>query len=245
MRQHYNQYTKDDHEVWATLFERQTTNLVDKACTEYLHCLDDMGQVLNETCIPDFRELDRLLMRETGWSIEVVPGHIPVDRFFRLLSLRRFPSSTWLRSLDQLDYIEEPDMFHDIYGHIPLLMHERYANFMQQIGKLGVEWVANPVALASLRSLYWFTIEFGMLQKDSTRQIYGAGIISSFGESRRVLDMSTEHQAFDIEAILMTDFRTDTIQELYFDAKTFDEFLDSLGQVQAFLASLTLVPSSS
>ena len=121
MKQHYDNYSETDHNVWQTLFERQTNNLQDKACQDYLDCLQILSPVLHANRIPDFDELDEVLGNQTGWTIEVVPGHIPVRDFFALLAQKKFPSSTWLRSMDQLDYLEEPDMFHDIYGHIPLL----------------------------------------------------------------------------------------------------------------------------
>ncbi len=130
MNQHYEHYTKADQEVWKLLFTRQAENLANKACREYLRALEVLEPVLNANAIPRFPELDSVLMRTTGWTIEVVPGHIPVNDFFDLLARRRFPSSTWLRNKEQLDYLEEPDMFHDIFGHIPLLVDPSYADFM-------------------------------------------------------------------------------------------------------------------
>ena len=236
MIQQYPLYTKADHDVWRILFERQTTNLADKACTEYLECLGLLEPVLNARAIPRFDELDSFLSQETGWVIEVVPGHIPVHEFFDLLSRRRFPSSTWLRTMDQLDYLEEPDMFHDIYGHIPLLVEARYADFMQRIGQLGTDWSHDEEVVRALRSLYWFTIEFGMLSHLGQRKIYGAGILSSYGESRRVVMASTECLAFDIDRILGTDFRTDTMQECYYGAPTYDAFLASIDDVESILS---------
>ena len=134
MIQQYDKYKQEDHEVWKILFERQVENLQDKASSMYIDCIKNMSSVLNAKQIPDFRKLDDFLLAKTGWSIEVVKGLIPVDDFFELLSNKRFPSSTWLRSRAQLDYLEEPDMFHDIFGHVPLLINEEYSALMHQIG---------------------------------------------------------------------------------------------------------------
>jgi phenylalanine-4-hydroxylase len=136
MIQQYDKYKQEDHAVWKILFDRQVDNLQDKASSMYMNSLNTMSTVLNAKQIPDFRRLDDFLLAKTGWSIEVVKGLIPVDDFFELLSNKRFPSSTWLRSRAQLDYLEEPDMFHDIFGHVPLLINEEYSDLMHQIGKL-------------------------------------------------------------------------------------------------------------
>ncbi len=235
MNQHYEHYTKADQEVWKLLFTRQAENLANKACREYLRALEVLEPVLNANAIPRFPELDSVLMRTTGWTTEVVPGHIPVNDFFDLLARRRFPSSTWLRNKHQLDYLEEPDMFHDIFGHIPLLVDPPYADFMQRIGKLGVDWAANNDVVGALRSLYWFTIEFGMISELGNRKIYGAGILSSFGESNRVMTAGTECKVFDLDSILSTDFRTDAMQECYYGASSYAQFLSSINTVELLL----------
>ena len=234
MQQHYDQYTAADHKVWQILFERQTDNLQDKACGDYLKCLGQLSPVLKPDRIPDFRQLDEILESLTGWTIEVVPGHIPVRAFFELLAQRKFPSSTWLRSMDQLDYLEEPDMFHDIYGHIPLLAEPAYAGFMRSIGEFACQMESDKV-ISTLRSLYWFTIEFGLVREGGQRRIYGAGILSSFGESKQVVQSNIECFPFDIARILHTDFRTDVMQSMYFEADGMSEFLGSLESAEELL----------
>lgn len=236
MKQRYEHYSEADQKVWKLLFRRQLNNLADKACGEYLDALRTLEPVLNAQSIPHFSQIDTALTNHTGWSIEVVPGHIPVNEFFELLSHRRFPSSTWLRTIEQLDYLEEPDMFHDIFGHIPLLVDHRYAEFMVRIGELGVKWSSHHDIVQALRSLYWFTIEFGMLSESGRRRIYGAGILSSFGESQRVMMANTECHPFDLGEILGTDFRTDAMQEKYYGAPSYGKFLDSIDEVEHFLA---------
>lgn len=164
MKQQFENYTKEDFLVWKTLFERQEENLEDKSCKEYLDCLEAMGEVLNADAIPNFDELNNVLKSKTGWTVEVVPGLIPVDEFFVLLSQQKFCSSTWLRKMKQLDYLEEPDMFHDIFGHIPLFMDKQFADFAKKMGDLGVKYAHNEEILIQLQRIYWFTIEFGVVE---------------------------------------------------------------------------------
>jgi phenylalanine-4-hydroxylase len=230
MKQNYNNYTKEDQEVWTILFERQAKNLNDKACVEYLNCLDEMNSVLNEKRIPKFNELNTVLKQKTGWSIEVVPGLIPVDDFFKLLAQKKFCSSTWLRKKSQLDYLEEPDMFHDIFGHIPLFMNDVFADFVHRFGLLGVKHLHNPNILTQLQRLYWFTIEFGLFNQKNC--IYGAGIISSFGESNHIFNDSIEVIPFDINKVLKQDFINSEIQQLYFSINSFDELYNSISEAE-------------
>ncbi|MCL4154434.1 UNVERIFIED_CONTAM: hypothetical protein GTU68_020010, partial [Idotea baltica] len=183
MKQEYGRYTKEHEEVWQILFERQKENLADKASPVFLECLESFGETLVANHIPKFHEIDDTLLAKTGWSIEVVPGIIPVVEFFELLSRRKFCSSTWLRTKAQLDYLEEPDMFHDIFGHVPLLMHPRYADFMQEVGRIGYACRADPKLLDAMERLYWYSIEFGLVTSPDGHRIYGAGTLSSYGET--------------------------------------------------------------
>jgi len=222
MKQEYSKYTSEDFKVWKMLFSRQMENLKSKSCKEYLESLTLMTAVLNENEIPKFDALNQLLHKTSGWSIEVVPGMIPVQDFFELLAQKKFCSSTWLRSLKQLDYLEEPDMFHDIFGHIPLFMNQEYANFAQKLGVLGAENKGNSKLITQLQRIYWFTIEFGLVKEDSTK-IFGAGIISSFGESNFVYSKKPEIKPFNLEEIINTDFCNSEIQTQYFELKNLKE----------------------
>ncbi|MBL4667685.1 MAG: phenylalanine-4-hydroxylase [Flavobacteriales bacterium] len=226
MKQQFENYTVEDFKVWKTLFERQVNNLQDKSCESYLHCLDELNDVLNSNSIPRFDALSKVLKEKTGWSIEVVPGLIPVEDFFELLSQKKFCSSTWLRSMEQLDYLEEPDMFHDIFGHIPLFMDEKYADFAQKMGEVGVQFKDSEKILIELQRIYRFTIEFGLL-KGSQPQIYGAGVISSFGETNFIYEEGTEMLPFDLNEIINTDFCNSEIQTKYFLLNSFDELYES------------------
>lgn len=232
MRQKFNNYTEKDHAVWRILFERQRKNLVSKAAPEYLDALDKMQEVLHAERIVRFDALNSLLLQETGWQIEVVKGLIPVEQFFQLLSEKKFCSSTWLRTIDQLDYLEEPDMFHDIFGHIPLLIHPVFAHFMEEFGKLGVQHSHRKEHVVQLQRLYWFTIEFGLIQTQERDKIYGAGILSSYGETAHVFQSGIEKRPFDIQRVIHHPFRTDEIQNCYYVIPSFEALFSALTRTQ-------------
>jgi len=229
MRQHYADYSNEDHQVWQTLFERQYTNLPGKAIPEVLDCLSLGINVIHGKGIPDFRQLNVELKKATGWTIEVVPGLIPVEDFFRLLVNRRFPSSTWLRRMSQLDYLEEPDMFHDIFGHVPLLFNEAYADFMQEFGRIGLQCIDTPHWVAALERLYWFTIEFGLCYEAGALRIMGAGILSSFGETNQIFEPDAyELRNFDLESVLHHSFCKSEMQTIYYALPRFTDMFDVL-----------------
>lgn len=227
MKQQFNDYKKEDFEVWKTLFERQQINLKDKACNEYLLALDEMKDVLKPDSIPKFSELNDWFHTRTGWEICRVPGLIPVDEFFEFLAQKKFCSSTWLRTMKQLDYLEEPDMFHDIYGHIPLLSNEVFSEFAHQFGKLGKSMINDEEKLLMLQRLYWFTIEFGLIEQNGIK-IYGAGIASSYGESISSLQTGTSKVDFDLDKIIHKSFKNDEVQSQYFVINSFEQLFESI-----------------
>lgn len=216
-------YTKEDLKVWSTLFDRQINNLQDKACHAYLNCLQEMSPVLNAGKIPNFLELNEWFQDKTGWEIAVVPGMIPVDEFFDVLSQKKFCSSTWLRSWEELDYLSEPDMFHDIFGHIPLLANPVFSDFVFEFAKLGKDAIGNEELLIQLQRLYWFTIEFGLMKEQEDLKIYGAGIISSFGESISSISSDMVHHDFDMNNILNKSFVNNEPQTEYFVIESLDQ----------------------
>lgn len=235
MIQDYSKYNDEDSLVWKTLFERQVKNLQGKAHPEYLDSLEKLKEVLNPNRIPKFEELSAALKAENGWEIVVVPGLIPVDDFFRLLSERKFCSSTWLRKMSQLDYLEEPDMFHDIFGHTPLLLNKEYADFVQQFGKLGVKYGHNKVVEKQLQSLYWFTIEFGLIKHQEKNSIYGTGILSSSGESNHIFNDEINVSPYNVDKILNNDFITSEIQTQYYEIESLEQLYLSLGKLEESL----------
>ena len=239
MKQIFENYTSEDHEVWKILFERQKENLKDKACPEYLAALDEMKEVLNSNSIPRFTDLNEWFAQRTGWEIHCVPGLIPVDEFFELLAQKKFCSSTWLRLKSQLDYLEEPDMFHDIFGHVPLLSLPMYSNFMHEFGKLGVAHKDSPEIQIYLQRLYWFTIEFGLMKNDL--KIYGAGILSSFGESIECRKDIKQKLEFNIEEVILKPYDSEKIQNEYFMIENFEALFESLKTIELKFKSNELV----
>lgn len=239
MKQIFENYTAEDHEVWKLLFERQAENLKDKACVEYLDALRDMSSVLNADSIPRFTEINEWFKGSTGWEIQCVPGLIPVGEFFDLLAQKKFCSSMWLRLKSQLDYLEEPDMFHDIFGHVPLLSRPTYSNFMHEFGKLGAAHKDNPEIQIYLQRLYWFTIEFGLMQEDC--KIYGAGILSSFGESIECRQPHKIKHPFSIEDVILKPYDSEKIQNEYFMIDHFEALFESLKTITQKLNTHELV----
>jgi len=230
-KQIMSNYTTEDVAVWKALFERQHENLKDKGSDAYLQALQKMSDVLNADAIPCFEEINHWFLSHTGWQIETVPGLIGVEEFFKLLAQKKFCSSTWLRSKDNLDYLEEPDMFHDIFGHIPLLCDPVFSEYVYEFGKLGVKNLHDKEKLIMLQRLYWFTIEFGVIMERGVIKSYGAGIISSFAETNRIHKKDAEFLPYDIAAVLQKHFYTDVMQDTYFVINSLEELYLSLEKV--------------
>lgn len=229
----YENYTKEDFRVWKTLFNRQMKFLERKVCDDYLKALDRVQ--FKPDKIPDFQEVNLLLEKQTGWGLINVPGLSSQEDFFRNLDRRRFTATSWLRSQKQLDYIEEPDMFHDVFAHTPLLSDPDYCKFFRNLGALAVKYLNHPEMLLQLGRIYWYTIEFGMITSSGGPQIYGAGIISSPGESRNALADHSAKKDFDVKEILQTGYKTDRIQDCYFVIDSFDQLSDALPEIESCL----------
>ena len=224
MPQRWDELTPEDHWVWDTLFARQQALLEGRAVAEFGEALDILH--LSRPGIPDFDELNEKLHRRTGWTVVAVPGLVPDDVFFRHLSERRFPAGNFIRRAKQLDYLEEPDVFHDVFGHVPLLAQPDVADFMQALGHLGLQ-ALELGALHRIARLYWYTVEFGLALEGGSPKIYGAGILSSFGESHYALEGAGPHRVpFDLRRVLRTTFATDSFQLRYFVIDRFRDVLD-------------------
>ncbi|MGS5086504.1 phenylalanine 4-monooxygenase [Hydrogenophaga sp. A37] len=216
-------YTAADHATWKTLFERQAKLLPGRACDEFVQGMRDLPIGADE--IPDFRRLSEVLMQRTGWQIVAVPGLVPDDVFFDHLANRRFPAGNFIRKPHELDYLEEPDVFHDVFGHVPMLMNPAIADFIQAYGQGGLraQGLGN---LAQLARVYWYTIEFGLLQQADGLRIYGAGIASSFTETVFSLDSPSPNRIrLNLERVMRTNYRIDDFQESYFVVRDLDELL--------------------
>jgi len=222
--QRHQDYTAQDHATWQTLFHRQTRVLQDRVVDEFFDGLAALN--IAHTGIPDFSDINPVLSRATGWTVVAVPGLVPDDVFFAHLAARRFPAGYWIRTPGQLDYIEEPDVFHDVFGHVPLLMQPRYADYMAAYGRAGLAYAGTP-ALTHLARLYWYTVEFGLIATQEGLRIYGSGILSSAGESLYCLDDPQPHRLrFDLRRVMRTRYHIDRYQETYF-------VIDDFGQLFA------------
>jgi len=239
MKQNYDKYTDEDRLVWRTLFDRQAENLKGVASQSYLDAIDIVG--FRNDKIPDFNELNSILGEQTGWSMYVVPCISPQKQFFELLSERKFTATTWLRKMSQLDYLEEPDMFHDVFGHVPLLSNKPYTGFFHGISEIALKHIDNPKAVEMLGRIYWFTIEFGLIRENGDLKIYGAGILSSSGETAYCQSEDSTKYEYDVHQILTTPFYTDKIQDKYFIIDSFDQLYGSLGEIEEELERELLV----
>lgn len=220
-----HRYTDTDHAVWRRLYERQAAMLRGRVSNEFLQGLATLG--MEKDRVPDFAQLNETLMRATGWQIVAVPGLVPDEVFFEHLANRRFPASWWMRKPEQLDYLQEPDCFHDVFGHVPLLINPIFADYMEAYGKGGLK-AAGLGALDMLARLYWYTVEFGLIRTPEGLRIYGAGIVSSQGESLYSLDSASPNRiGFDLRRIMRTRYRIDTFQKTYFVIDSFEQLFDA------------------
>jgi phenylalanine-4-hydroxylase len=225
IEQDWSAYSAEEHAIWRTLFHRQQEILRERACPEFLEGLTGLGVAADG--IPDFRRLNTLLDAATGWTIVAVPGLVPDAVFFGHLANRRFPSTCFIRRADQLDYLEEPDIFHDVYGHVPMLMNPVFADYMQLYGQ-GALKALRLGALGMLGRLYWFTVEFGLIRTPAGLRIYGSGIVSSKGESIHCLDSRSPNRVgFDLMRIMRTQYRIDSFQKTYFVIDGFDQLFEA------------------
>jgi len=225
IEQKWESYTADEHALWRQLYSRQAKILNGRVISEFLTGLERLGVAAEG--IPDFRRLNDLLDRATGWHIVAVPGLVPDEVFFEHLANRRFPATCFIRRPDQVDYIEEPDIFHDIYGHAPLLVHPVFADYLQAYGQGGLK-ALHLGSLSNLARLYWYTVEFGLIRTADGLRLYGSGIASSKGESIYCLDDPRPNRlGFDLLRIMRTNYRIDAYQETYFVIDSFDQLFEA------------------
>ncbi len=229
-QQIYSNYTKQDFEVWKTLFNRQLTVLKPIVSIEYLNALNIIKFM--EDKIPDFQEVNAILEQTTSWSLEVVPNISEQKDFFNFLSQKKFTTTCWLRTMEQLDYLEEPDMFHDVFGHVPLLTNQPLCNFLSDLSKIALKHIDNDLAIELIGRLYWFTVEFGLIQEKEGLRIYGAGILSSSGETDYSLFSDVpERVPYDVATILDTPYIKDKYQVKYFIIDSFEQLYGSVAEI--------------
>ena len=222
--QGWDRYTPAEHATWRTLFERQARLLPGRACDEFVAGMRALPIGADE--IPDFRRLSEILLQRTGWQVVAVPGLVPDEVFFEHLANRRFPAGQFIRKPHELDYLEEPDVFHDVFGHVPMLMNPVMADFIQAYGVGGLR-AQKLGALAQLARVYWYTVEFGLVRQAGGLRIYGSGIVSSYAETLFALeDPSPNRIRFEVERVMRTDYRIDDFQESYFVIDSLESLLE-------------------
>jgi phenylalanine-4-hydroxylase len=223
--QGWDAYSDADHQVWLTLYDRQSMLLPSRACDAFLRGLEALD--LRGAGIPDFARLNATLFALTGWRVVAVPGLVPDAVFFDHLAHRRFPAGRFIRRADQLDYLQEPDIFHDVFGHVPMLTDPTFADYMQAYGQGGLKAMQRG-RLHNLARLYWYTVEFGLMQTNAGLRIYGAGIVSSKAESIFALqDPSPNRIRFELERVMRTPYRIDDFQQVYFVIPSLQALLDA------------------
>lgn len=222
--QAWGRYSPEEHAVWTTLFERQSRLLPGRACDEFLHGMRELPIAPDR--IPDFEQLSEALMKRTGWQVVAVPGLVPDEVFFEHLAHRRFPAGRFIRLPDELDYLEEPDVFHDVFGHVPMLMNPVIADYIQAYGQGGLRAQQMGV-LEKLARVYWYTVEFGLVRQPDGLRLYGAGIASSASETVFSLeDESPTRLRFELERVMRTRYRIDDFQETYFVLDRLEDLLE-------------------
>jgi len=233
--QDYSHYTTQDQLVWKVLFDRQTALLHKRAAEAFGQGLHRIG--FHRNAIPNLADVSTQLQRRTGWEVAPVNGKIDAATFFALLAERKFPVTTWIRSMQQFDFIEQPDLFHDVFGHLPLLMDAAYADFLQFLGHVAAQHLHDAPALQKLRRLYGFTVQFGLVMEGGSPCIYGSGLLSSAGEIHHWLNTPDARQPFDLATVLHTPYSENHFQDQYFVLNSWEQLTESVAELAALLAS--------
>jgi len=228
IEQCWDVYTPDEHAIWNALYDNQIRILADRAVPEFYEGITKLN--LNKGGVPNLKTLNEELQKLTNWTVVTVPHLVPDDVFFNHLANRRFPAGRFIRGRDQMDYIQEPDIFHDVFGHVPMLTQPVFANYMQAYGKGGLRALETD-HLKNLTRLYWYTVEYGLMRTDQGFKIYGAGMSSSRTESIFSTDSDSPNRIhFDLERIMRTNYRIDDFQQVYFVIDDFAELFDATQQ---------------
>jgi len=226
-------YTQEQNAVWSELVRRRMPQLQEHACREYLLGFEQIE--LREDQLPDLKAVSTLLGPRTGWQSTPVSGFLPADAFFEMLANRMFPTTTWLRSRESMEYTPEPDIFHDVFGHVPMHAHPIFGDFLQHYGKV-CAGLRSAEALEQMGRLFWFTVEFGLIRQDGRVKVYGSGLISSHGECTRVLDGGCEIRPFDLDQVLAQRFDTGSMQPILYAVESFDQIYEATKLAEARLS---------
>jgi len=238
IQQDWNAYTPEQHAVWAELVRWRMPQLEECACVEYLDGFHQIG--LREDSIPNLAEVNKRLGPRTGWNATPVSGFLPPDAFFEMLAARQFPTTTWLRKRESLEYTPEPDIFHDVFGHVPMHAHPVFADFLQQYGRVCLRLMHDKDKLERMGRLFWFTVEFGVIRQKGTIKLYGSGLISSHGESthviNRIAEGSPEIRDFDLDAVLNQEFLVSEMQKVLYAVESFDQIYEAAKEAEHRMA---------
>jgi len=229
IQQNYERYTADKHAIWTELVLQRLPQLETRAAQEYLDGLDIIG--LQADHLPNLYGISDRLDKKTGWNTTPVSGFLPSEAFFEMLDVRRFPTTTWLRSRDSLEYIPEPDIFHDVFGHVPMLAHPVFADFLQHYGQVCAR-VNEQEIRERLGRLFWYTVEFGLTWQKGQIKVYGSGVISSHRECTNVIEGKCEIKDFDLDEILNTPVQVNEIHKLLFAIESFDQVYEAMHEVE-------------
>ena len=229
IEQDWAAYTAEQHAVWGELLRRRMPQLRDHACREYLDGFELVG--LTDEGLPDLTAVSERLEPRTGWRSTPVSGFLPGDAFFEMLAARRFPTTTWLRSRESMEYTPEPDIFHDVFGHVPMHAHPVFANFLERYGQVCAR-LKDPVELDRMGRLFWFTVEFGLIRQGGELKVYGSGLVSSHGECTRVLAGGCEVREFDLDAVLGQAFQTSAMQPVLFAVESFEQIYEAAAEAE-------------
>jgi phenylalanine-4-hydroxylase len=224
IQQDWQAYTLEQHATWAELVGRRMQQIEAHACREYVEGFHKIG--LRSDTLPNLDEVNKRLQPLTGWRATPVSGFLPPDAFFAMLAARQFPTTTWLRSRTSLDYIPEPDIFHDVFGHVPMHAHPVFADFLQHYGEI-CAGLADKDALERMGRLFWFTVEFGVIWQDGSYRLYGSGLISSQGESDYVIEGGPEIRPFNIDQVLNQEFSTSEMQRVLYAVESFEQIYEA------------------
>jgi phenylalanine-4-hydroxylase len=222
--QNWSAYTEEQHAVWAELVGRRMPQLAEHACDEYLSGFQQIG--LRQDSIPNLAEVNGLLSPRTGWNATAVSGYLPAAAFFEMIATRKFPTTIWLRSKESLEYTPEPDIFHDVFGHVPMHAHPVFADFLQSYGQVCAS-LTREQDIVRMSRLFWFTVEFGIIRQHGRIKLYGSGLISSHGESDHVIRGGPEIRDFKLDEVLDRDFNISEMQPVLYAVESFDQIYEA------------------
>lgn len=225
IEQDHAAYTDEQHAVWAELVGRAYPELEKHAAREYLEGFEIIG--LERDRLPSLKAISARLEPRTGWNATPVSGFLPAPAFFEMLAARRFPTTTWLRSRDSLEYTPEPDIFHDVFGHVPMHAHAVFADFLAHYGRACAA-IDDPAVLEKLGRLFWYTVEFGLIRQDDEVKVYGSGLISSHGECMNVMQGNCVVHNFTLDEVLSTPVKVDEMHHLLFAISSFDQIYEAM-----------------